>query len=339
VTNLKRKIINYLVAAAVVLLIVNTAIDYKESPPKEKSVNELSVAQIEKVFFRVLNDYGIESNWITTKKYKAAAYDSARVEYFVKLPEDLPIPLIIKEINKVIEKDITGFVSEEKKMYSTTEISIYTNEVLKLKATLMPDKENVRNRSELAFIISDALDLNEKEFKQFLEIYFPVAAMVIPDKDNFKTIDSLKKLSKDYAVLINNDIDDNEMVLKPEYAKPLLHGSVLNIVNKLNKNRTYIIDDNSKIYNSKIFDYVKKDFSDQGVILHARSEFIDMDIDDEAILISKFKKQCNDPLSAKQKIFLIPFEKFLKLMDLIEINKKKGNKILPLAKTYLFANQ
>jgi hypothetical protein len=338
VTNLKRKIINYLVAASAILLIVNTAIDYKESPPKEKSISELSVAQIEKVFFKVLDEYGIESSWISTQKYKAAAYDSVKQQYFVKLPEDLPIPLIIKEINKVIEKDITGFVSEEKKMYGTTEISIYTNEVLKLKATLMPDKENVRNRSQLAFIISDAQDLNEKEFKQFLEIYFPVTALVIPDKNNFPMIDTLKNLTKDYAVVINNDIDDNEMKLKPEYSKPLLHGSILNIINKFQANKAYFIDDNSKIFNSAIFNYVRKDFRDQGVILHQRSDLIDLDISDDTELRQKFVKLCNDALSDKQKIILIPFEKFLKLTDLIEVNKKKGNKIVPLAKTYLFQN-
>jgi hypothetical protein len=325
-----------MVALAVVLLVVNTAIDYKERPPKEKIVNELSVNQIEKVFFKVLDDYGIESNWISKKKFKSAVYDSAKVEYFVKLPEDLPIPLIIKEINQVIEEDITGFVSDEKKMYSTTEIRIYTNEVLKLKATLIPDQANIRNRSDLSFIITDACDLSEKNFRQFLSVYLQIAALIVPDKDNLTVMDSLKKYSKEYAVMINNDIDDNEMKLNPEYSKVLLHGSILNIVNKFDRKRAYIIDENSKIFRSGLLKYVKNDFRDQEVILYPRSKFINMNLDEDSELISKFKTQCNDTTEAKQKIFLIPFENFLKLTDLIEKFKKKGNKIIPLSKTDLF---
>jgi hypothetical protein len=336
VTNRKRKTINYLVACAVILLIINTAIDNKEKPPKEKIVNELSVLQIEKVFFKVLDDYGIESNWITHKKYKTSDFDSAKVEYFVKLPQDLPVPLIIKEINQVIEKDITGFVSDEKKMYGTTEIRIYTNEVLKLKATLIPDKANIRNRSDLSFIVSDACELGEKDFKQFLSTYFPVAALIIPDKDNFAAMDSLKSYTKEYSVLISDDIDDKEMKLNPEYSKTLLHGSILNIVNKFESNRAYIIDDNSKIFNSTRYRYVKNDFRDQGAVLHPRSELINMDISEDTELISKFKTQCSDTLGTKQKIFLIPYDNFLKLADLIEKYKKRGNKIIPLSMTYLF---
>jgi hypothetical protein len=40
-------------------------------------------------------------------------------------------------------------------------------------------------------------------------------------------------------------------------------------------------------------------------------------------------------LGTKQKIFLIPYDNFLKLADLIEKYKKRGNKIIPLSMTYL----
>ncbi len=334
-TTRKRKIVNYLFAAAIVLLVVNTAIDYKERPPKQKAVSELSVSQIEGVFFKVMDEYGIEPNWISKKKYKAGEYDSVKVEYFVKLPQDLPIPLIIKDINRVIEKDITGFVSEEKKNYGTTEIRIYTNEVLKLKATLIPDKENVRKGSELSFIISDAFDLSDKNFKNFLSIYLPVSAEIIPDKDNIAEADTLRSYLKGFAMILNNDIDDNDMKLRPEYTKPILRGSINNIVGAFGNDHLYIVDERADIFRSPVYNYIKTVFSDLGVRLHPQSEFINLDMKDDAALFAKFNNECSDTTGAPQKIFILPYENFTKLIGTIEKFKKKGSKIIPLSQTNL----
>ena len=338
-TNQKRRIVNYLFATAVILLVVNTAIDFKESPPKQKTVSELSVSQIESVFFKVLDEYGIEPGWISKKKYKSSEYDSAKVEYSVKLPADLPVPLIIKDMNRVIEKDITGFVSEEKKFYGTTEIRIYTNEVLKLKATLLPDKENVRKGNELSFIVSDALGLSDNDFKRFLSFYLPIAAEIIPDKENVSAIDTVMSYAKEYAVMLNNNIDDNNMKMKPEYSRPLLRGSIGNIVASFGNNRVYIVDEKANIFRSPVYNYIKTEFGDHGVMLHPQSEFINLDVKDDSQLFSKFRQVCSDTTGTAQKIFVLPFENLLKLTDTIERYKKKGSKIIPLSRTYLLTKR
>ncbi len=334
----RKKIVNYLFAAAIILLVVNTIIEYKERPPKKKAVNELSVSQIENVFFKVLDEYGIEPDWISKKKYKASEYDSVKVEYFVKLPADLPVPLIIKDINNVIEKDITSLVAEEKKFYGTTEIRIYTNEALKLKATLIPDKENIRKGNKLAFIISDAFDLSDKDFKNFLSNYLPIAAEIIPDKNNTAQADTINKYSKEFAVLLNNDISDNDMKLRPDYTKPLLYGSIRNIVTAFGSDHIYIVDDKADILRSHIYKYIKAVFSDMRVRLHQQSEFVSLDTTDPAQLYADFSKVCSDTSGSNQKLFILPYENFVKLIDTIEKYKKKGNKIIPVSQTYLFKN-
>lgn len=333
-TNRKAKIIRYLIASAVVLLLINVALSYKKKPSLKEVVNELSVHQIENVFFKVLDDYGIEKNWISTKKVKPAEEDSVRVQYFVKLPADMPVPLIIKGINKVIEKDITAFVSEEKKIYGTTEVRIYTNEILKLKATLIPDKENIRKRNNLCFIIGDAFNLSDANYKKFLSVYFPAAALVVPASGLQIKVDTLKDYLKEYAVFLNDDIKDSALKLNPAFQRQILRGSIGNIISDFKEAKLYIVDERSKIFKSPIYNFVRDEFKRQGITLHPASEFINLDSEEDSDLITRFRSYCDDTAGTRQKTFILNFENFQKLSGEIERYKKKGSKILPLSRAY-----
>lgn len=334
-TNRKSKIIKYLIASAVVLLVVNVALNFKKKPPKKELVNELSIRQIENVFFRVLDDYGIEKNWISTKKVKPTDEDSIRVQYFVKLPADMPVPLIIKDINKVIEKDITAFVSDEKKIYSTTEVRIYTNEILKLKATLIPDKENIRKCNDFSFIINNAFDLNDSNYKKFLSVYFPVVALVVPGADIETKVDTLKNYQKEYAIHINDDIKDSELKLNPSFQKQILRGSIGNIISDFKDAKLFVVDEKSKIFKSPIFSFVRDEFKRQGIILHPELEFVNLDAKEDSSLILKFCSYANNTTGSNPKIFVMKFENFEKIFGEIERFKKKGSKIIPISRTYL----
>ena len=334
-TSKKRKLIKYLLASSIALLIVNAALDFIMKPKKEDTIHELSVRQIENVFFKVLDEYGIEEKWITNKKYKSAEENSVKTQYEVKIPADMPVPLIIKDINKVIEKDITAFVSEEKQIFGTTEIRIYTNEVLKLKATLIPDKGIIRNRNDLSFIISDAFDLNQTEFNNYLHIHFPIACTVIPSNEVIVKTDSMKNYTKDFVVLLNDDISESKMKLKPDYPKELLRGSVRNIITSFKNAKAFIVEENSKVFNSPVYNYVRDEFKRCGVTLYPESELIRLQDKEISELFSKFNFYCNDTTGAHQKIFITSLESFQKLQTQIEQFKKKGNKVVPLSQTYL----
>jgi hypothetical protein len=335
VTNKKRNIVNYLVAVVIVLLLINILVENRRKPPKEKAAGELSVSQVEDVFFKVLDEYGIEGSWITKKKYKPTEDDSIKTEYFVKLPLDLPVPMIIKEMNSIIQKEITAFVSVEKIKYGTTEIRIYTNESLKLKATLIPDNQNVRNRKELAFIISNALELGESDFRKFLSVYFPISALVIPNKANILKTDSLLKYSKEYALLISNDISDPETKLNPDYKKDLLRGSVENILTYFRNAGSVLIDERSKLFKSPLYGPVYDDFKHRGFVLHPLKEIISLDSKESPELYYKFNISCSDTAGSRQTIFILSFENFEKIFDGIEKMKKKGNRIIPLSRTFI----
>ena len=349
-TTHKQKFIRYLLVLAIILLIAEIAIDRFQKPKEVKIVKELSVLQIETVFFRVLDEYGIDLKWISKKresskspsdipsgKVKHSDDDSTVVQYFVKIPSDVPVPLIIRDMNKIIEKEITGFVSEEKKIYGPAEIRIYTNEILKLRATLIPEKNLTRTQNVLSFIISDALDLSESKFNDFLSVSQPLACTVVPDNSLIAKIDSIKNYRKEYCVLLNDEINDSKMKLKQEFQKELLRGSIKNIVNSFKDTRVYLIDEKSKLFNSAIYNFVRDDFQNKGIKLHPRSGLIELNANEDSELFSKFRFYSNDTSGVRQKLFLTTFDNFQKILPQLERFKKKGHKIIPLSKSYLIS--
>ena len=281
--------------------------------------------------------WGLESIYshLHLKKHCQWSKYSISKQFYVKLPADLSIPLIIKDVNNKIENDITGFVSEEKKIFGTTEIRIYTNELLKLKATLIPDSSTIRKRSELSFIISDAFDLGGSDFNSFLSIPYKLCTAVVPGPENIVKADSLKNYSKEYIALLNNDMTDTKFKLGSGDQKELLKNSIFNIIDGFRDAVLFSIDERSRLFNSTIYNYVRDEFKKRKIELVRLNEFILLQAEEDNELISKFKFYCDDKQNPTQKIFLVSFEDFLKLRTELERFRKKGNKVIPLSATNL----
>lgn len=325
--HFKKTVTKYLLILAIFLLFSNVVIDFIKKPREQKILNnsrELTVAKIDSVFLSVLDEYGIQPEWISTKKIKVAYEDSISKQINVKLPADLPIPLIIKDVHNIIENDITGFVSEEKKQYGTTEIRIYSNELLKLKAVLVPDKEIVRDRNRLAFILIDALELGQSDFNEFLLIPYVLAAVAVPNESNVQKADSLQKYYKEYIVLLNNDIKDKKYRLDARDQRVLIRNSINNTIRDFINAKMFCIDENSKLYNSTVYNFVRDEFLKRKIVLRKQSEFLQL-FGTEPEIISKFKFYCEDETGLKEKVFLIDFSTFNTIRNDLEKYRKKRN--------------
>lgn len=327
--NIKKKFIGYLIVAAVALLFLNIVVDLFSKKKIKPDSRELSRVEVENTFWQVLDSYGVKAQWMVKKKYKDANEDSIKSQFFVSIPGDVPIPLILKDINNIIEKDITSFVSEEKKIFGTTEIRIYTNELLKLKATLTPDKNLIRKKNDLAFVISNSMELGDRKYAEFLQINFPVACSVVPDPDLIVKADSLSQYSKNYIILLNDNLSDPKMKLVQEYQKELLRSSIKNILTSFQKAKAVVIDEKSKLYNSPIYNFVSDEVKRRNYPVIPLSEFIHLETEENNELLSKFKFYAEDTVVSRSKVFYLTLENFVKVTPLIEKYKKQGNRILP----------
>jgi hypothetical protein len=334
--SFKKTFTKYLFGLTIFLLVVNIIIEFVVRPSKhgnngESKIRELTTRQIDSIFVDVLDQYGIESKWISTKQVKIKDEDSLKKQFTVNLPADLPIPLIIRDINKVIENDITGFVSEEKKIFGTTEIRIYTNELLKLKATLVSDPQTIRERNNITFVITDAANLKQSDFSKFLSLPYSLCLTVIPSESASFQVDSIKKYSKEYIVLLNNEMTGKKYKLESRDQKTLIRNSISNILKDFKEAKLLTVDETSRLFNSVIYNFVRDEFKKRNKELVPLSQFIFLSANNESELISKFKFHCMDGSSGNQKTFLISYENFLKIRPELELFKKKGHRILPIS--------
>lgn len=334
--SFKKTFAKYLFGFTIFLLLVNIVIEFVARPGNSgkfgnSNIKELTTHQIDSIFIDVLDQYGIESRWISAKPIKVKDEDSIKKQFTVYLPADLPIPLIIRDVNKVIENEITGFVSEEKKIFGTTEIRIYTNELLKLKATLISDTQTIRERNNLTFIISDATGLNTSDFNQFLLLPYSLCITVVPGDASVSLADSIKKYSKEYIVVLNNEMTEKKYKLESRDQKTLIRNSISNIMKDFNEAKLLAVDESSRLFNSVIYNFVRDEFKKRNKELFPLSQFIFLRANNDNELISKFKFHCMDGSGGNQKTFLISYENFLKIKPELELFKKKGHKILPIS--------
>lgn len=330
---MKKKIVHYLSIVAIILLLLNVVLDLFKKKNFQPNAKELSRLEIENIFWKVLDDYGVKANWVTKKKFLQAEEDSILYQFNVLLSEDIPIPLIIKDINNLIRKDISTYVSEEKKIFGDSELRIYSNEFLKLKANFIPDKKLKRDEKEISFIIYDAIDLENENLNSFLLSKLPLNAMIVPSEELTLKADSLAKYSKEYVLVLNDDIKDTKMKLSQDFKREILRNSIVNILNTFSKNKFVFVEESSTLFNSPIYNYVRDEFKKRNRPLIHMSECIKLNQSEDEIL-SKLKFYLEDTIS-KRKIFYTDYSNFNKMIFMIDKFRKKGGKVLPISKSYL----
>lgn len=92
VASTKKNLITYLLLIALLLLIVNVVLDLFKPETTKPNAKELTRAQIENTFWKVLDDYGVDDAWVKKKKFHVEDEDSINAQFFVTLPAEIPIP-------------------------------------------------------------------------------------------------------------------------------------------------------------------------------------------------------------------------------------------------------
>ncbi len=326
---MKRKIINILIGTAILLLIINILLEVFKKRDDDKSKRDISAQVIDSLFHNVLDGYAIKGEWIQKKRSIQKLSDSLDFSYRIKIPCDIPIPFMIKDIKAVLYSPVIRILSEEYKNYGNTGIKIYSSDILKLNAQLNYDCNIEREYSKLAFIIWDTYRFGEDEIADLMNMSVPFAVTLTPSSKNETVITSIKDKNKEYVVFINDDIDESRFRLSTDLSKNFLSRSVGAIVRTFNDAVYYIIDNNSRLYNSPIFNYVRDEFKKRKVNLILSSSFSIINSDSEEELISLLRFYYTSGKTIDGKTILVENDDFKYLQDEIANAQKKGNKIVP----------
>ncbi len=321
---LKRKFIYTLLVITILLLISNIVLEVK-SQEKVKTIPEVSLNDIELKFAATLNTYGILSDWIKKVYVNRKLSDSLDYLFNVTLPQDVSIPTLIKDLNKSFNSKSANVETVERKNYSNTQIKIYSNEKLKLQANLIHSKKIIRQYAKYSFLVNISFNDSVINWERIRNIFYDFIFLITPSEEAFKEKNNFKGK---YALLINDQLRGTEYALEEDYSKQKLTNRIRSIIINFGKDKTYLIDETSALFNSKIYSLLRDEFSKREIDLISVQKYPKLKGNTNAELISLFQFYTTSLKGKEGKTFVINLNDFLNLQTYIAKQVKIGDKVV-----------
>jgi len=319
----KKFTLKILFVTALVLLIANLVLNNIENEDNLISTKtELSNAEIDSLFRFSLRSLGMLDDWI-----KESRSSSVGNSYKVKIPRELAIPVILAEINSNFWYSNVEIISVEKRFSGRTILEIKSEDEIKLRADFDYHKDIFRSAGTAAFILEN-FELSSVEDSLLLEIPEPFSTLLVPSTENLLLSKFILDKQKTYSLLLNDDIPELKYKLKDGYSKNRLKGSLLSIINDFSSATYFFIDDQSDLFNSAIFSYLKDELVKRKIKIVKLSYLQKLDFSETDILISSFDTFMKNTAEGESITFLISADKFRYLLLEIKRFRKVGYKIL-----------
>lgn len=316
----KNNIIQLLLLLVILLIAGNIILEklYKPGSPEEKT---LPSAVINARFLTSLNNYNLDSAWITLSNPKSSGNDSLKFSYKVDVPEDLPVSLLIREIQNQFDTSEVNIESTEFRKDNSTELNISSGGYLKLKALMAYNEEIKRSSDTIGFVLTGIGELSKDELNSLLLLPEHYAGVLIPSKQSQELMKILRENQKEAVILLNDDISELEFKLKAGYSSGRIKNSVLSIIGKFYKAAFFIIDENSDIYNSVHYKLIRDEFAKRKINLLKWDRFTEVINISRENIISEIRNSKNN-----NELFKLSAGEFLEMPPLLEAMRKTGYK-------------
>lgn len=310
---------------------INIAIEFFSKQDEVVIIPEISVVEIDNIFLSVLTDYNIEKEWLKRTDIDNPEFDSLKYVYNLQIPSDLPIPIFLKDIYSGYWGKPVEIISEEVKNNGNSVLKIFSNEKLKMEIFLHLNKKISRRGGKFSFIVEGIEELSEEEFDGLVNSSIPFGLALLPSAKSISKISSILKNDKEYSVILNDDIDETKFKLDNSLRRELLRSNVRTIISSYQDAVMFLIDDNTRLYNSIVYNFIKDEFKGKGVSLSRRSKFIRLEAAEKKELFSLFNFHCNRLGKGDRQIFIVSYGNFIRLQEIIKGSKKRGHKYVPLS--------
>ena len=324
----KKKIIEILFVAAVVLLAANLLIaKYLMEPVRYKrNLQTISPVQINQIFFDDLDAFALHRDWI--KKFDPVKGDNSALTYSVDIPKDLPIPVVLKEIYESFYDKNVRLRTVEKILGGKTQLSIYLDNNLKLKAIFNYNEKLKREGKNIGLLIEGMDELNAGKLDYLVKFPQAYAALLVPSKASARLADTLTNYRKEYAVLLNDDINDMDYKLRGGFSPLRIKSALRTTMGAYPKALFYVIDDKSKLYNSTAFYLIKQQLQNRNILLLKLRVFKSVSGSGNSVLRSDFKMLLLNKSVKSTEFILVPADDFNVLQPQIFSYIKIGYKFV-----------
>ncbi|MCX6151650.1 MAG: hypothetical protein NTX22_14100 [Ignavibacteriales bacterium] len=321
----KTSVLTFLLGVSIILLIINAILDRVIKTDNLTPQSPITVQYLNKEFDDLLLRFNLEKNWAIKKKIKGK-YDSLSFVYSVKLPKDLPIALVLNEVNKKFYSLPVKLSSNEEKINKNTILKILYKNILMLKAEFLVDTTKSRRLINFAFILKDLDNLNKNEIDKLLITSEEFAIILVPTSTAEYIKEKAIENRKEYLILLNDDIDDQKYLLEEKFSKQRKLGSLREILLTFKEAKLFLYDENSNFYKSPIFGFLKKEFAKRKLSFIPLSKFHTLKAEGE----NEISLVLNSYLSKSwvNNTFIVSQKEFASLLPAVEEQRIKGNKLV-----------
>jgi hypothetical protein len=315
-----------LAVTAFILLVITSVLSIRRKMQTDSRNLRISIDSVETRFVNTLTGLGIKNTWIEKKSVKNSKLPGVDSLFEITVPADLPIAVILAELNKQYIQDSAKLNAVEKEIRGATELKISIDNNLKLLARFTYDKKSIRSTAKAAILITGVENEKNKDQQSIIQLPEQISFLVVPSKKSSELLKSFLQYRKEYAVLLNDDISDTEFKLDKKYSKGRLTNSIKDIVGVYKEAKYFVIDDNSSLTNPETYNIITDEFLKRNIKLIHLSKFNMIEGSNDEDLKNKFETKLNSICAQKTELFLLDISDFNSIIDTFQELRKKGLK-------------
>lgn len=327
--NLKHTLIYFLSIVVAILLFINILIEPESTDAEQKILKVTSVKDTEQLFKNTLYDFGIKNEWIKQRRLNRPEFDSISHKYIVSVPQEVPIPQILKDLSLTIKKSNLAIHSTEKKNDGTTLLELKYLDATKLYAELEYDNNLIRNFSQIAFIINDFIEGDETSRQLIFKIQFPTGIILPLSNHSRDLAEKIKSSHRDYFIEINDNSNDLDIELTEDTGIENFDSGIRKVISLFNSPKYFFINTEESDYSQNTIDFIKEKFEARGRKIISVNTLKELKGENKADLHSLVDFHLDGLKPGDERIFLIGLDNWLAIQSEIIRYVKRGNKIIP----------
>jgi hypothetical protein len=317
----KKKLIQILFGIAVLVLIANLLANKffrKNDLAFEEGKEDINTVEIQKRFITSLHNLGINDLWIDSVKSSSLEFS-----YRVYIPKDLPIVIVVNEIDNSFTSEEAIVTSEEKVMGGKTLLKIFSGNKMKLASELTYSDKIERTAGKAGFLLKVSGTEIDSVLLKYPESF---ALLLVPSKSSAESVQEILNNRKEYVVYLNDDISELDYKLDKGYSNARLKNSIRGIVGSFSKAVFVLVDDKSNLYSSGIFPFVEEELLKRKIKLIKESSLINIGLEKD--VVSQFRSVLNTTPGNKSSLIIISAEDFFTIQQEITSHRKIGYKFV-----------
>jgi hypothetical protein len=232
----KKSLLRILFVTSLILLVSELVLEKLYPGVSVSAENSFSEPAADSVFRDLLSDFGLHDSWIKKKQEN----------YIIKLPADLPAEVLLLDLSDRFRNSGVDLESKEILKGSRSLLKIDSNDSWTIQAEFSYDKSLRRETSSISFLLTGLEELKQAEKNFLLNSQENFTVAVTPSKANRNIADILKNRRKEYALLLNNEVDELEYRVDDKFSDKKIKTTIQTIFAHFEEAAFIILDKNSE---------------------------------------------------------------------------------------------